>query len=684
MRGFTLSSGIGKIPNIDRFLGLERLSRNPVTLAASSCKAIYSWGHKPYSKWSRILANVFGLEHIRLEDGFVCSFGQGGRQRKYSLLLDSQGIYYDARTPSRLENILNNLDQESWQLTDTDTRAHASELMQSLVAGKISKYNVVAKTEIASNDIEPYVLVVDQTLGDQSVQYGGMHVADFEWMLLEALSKFPREQILVKIHPDVQAGRKEGYLSALAKAHNVSIITGDLPLQLCKAAYVGTSLYGFELLMHSVPVVCFGQPFYAGWGLTEDKKPLARRSKQRSLLELFIASYLLYPIYIDPVTGEQCTLRETIDHVLEQRRQYKRVDKDYLLLGITPWKRGYIDRYVMGSEFDHQFMTMNQLEQLPDTSANKSPSVLVWGKRAPESAQEKMLQSFHVARMEDGFVRSVGLGSNFTAPRSLVIDDLGIYFDATQPSRLEYLLENRDCSSEEISRAQALIDMLLANRITKYTQPESAPQDLTFYTDQCVLLVIGQVQGDASLRYGTDQVDSNLKLLQRVRSNHPESVVVYKPHPDVVSGNRSDGIDNYGQIEKYCDRVETELSIEITLPLCDQVHTMTSLAGLEALLCGTDVVTYGMPFYAGWGLTEDHCQFERRTRKRTLSELVYLTYIEYPTYLDIDSGEFTSVEKTVTAMVTERKRNTVPITASGVKKYVNIARNIKKGLTYAA
>ena len=111
---------------------------------------------------------------------------------------------------------------------------------------------------------------------------------------------------------------------------------------------------------------------------------------------------------------------------------------------------------------------------------------------------------------------------------------------------------------------------------------------------------------------------------------------------------------------------------------------MTSLAGLEALLCGTDVVTYGMPFYAGWGLTEDHCQFERRTRKRTLSELVYLTYIEYPTYLDIDSGEFTSVEKTVTAMVTERKRNTVPITASGVKKYVNIARNIKKGLTYAA
>ena len=684
MLGFTFSSGIGKLPNIEQFLGVERLTRNPLLLTTSSYKAVYSWGHKPYSKWSKLLADLFGFEHIRLEDGFVCSFGRGGRQRKYSLLLDSQGIYYDARTPSRLENILNDLDQDSWYLTDTDTRTRAVELMQSLVANGISKYNVVEKAESTTSDMEAYVLVVDQTLGDQSVKHGGMHEADFESMLLEALSKFPRDQVLVKIHPDVLAGRKEGYLSALAQANNVTVVTGDVPLELCKTAYVGTSLYGFELLMHNVPVVCFGQPFYAGWGLTEDKKPLVRRTKQRSLLELFIASYLLYPTYIDPVSGEQCTLGETIDHILEQRRQHQKVKKDYCLLGITPWKRGYIDRYVMGREFDHRYLTMNQLEQLPDTAANESLPVLVWGKREPDSVQEKMLQSFDVARMEDGFVRSVGLGSNFTAPRSLVIDDLGIYFDATQPSRLEYLLQNRDCSSEEIARAQSLIDLLLANRITKYTQSESVSQDLTFYKDQRVLLVIGQVQGDASLRYGTEQVDSNLKLLQSVRENHPEAVIVYKPHPDVVSGNRTDGIDNYCHIKKYCDRVEKELSIEITLPLCDQVHTMTSLAGLEALLCGTDVVTYGKPFYAGWGLTEDHCQFERRTRKRSLCELVYLTYIEYPTYLDIDSGEFTNVEKTVAALVAERKRNTVSVTASGLKKYVNIARNIKKGLTYAA
>jgi len=51
---------------------------------------------------------------------------------------------------------------------------------------------------------------------------------------------------------------------------------------------------------------------------------------------------------------------------------------------------------------------------------------------------------------------------------------------------------------------------------------------------------------------------------------------------------------------------------------------MTSLSGFEALLRDKKVVTYGSPFYAGWGLTEDHAVTERRCRRRTLEELIYL------------------------------------------------------------
>ena len=695
MKGFTLSAGIGSIPNIEKFLGIAKLCRNPLVLRSKSCTGIYSWGHKPYSKIASRIAHALDIQHTRLEDGFVCSFGRGGRNRKYSIVIDSVGIYYDATSPSRLENILNNLDKCSWQLEDSSYRANAEQVMKRLIDNRISKYNVLSDAEDSANDETPFALVVDQTVGDQSVRYGGMQQEDFDQMLKHAVSEHSAENVRVKVHPDVLAGRKQGYLSELASQLGVKVISSDIPphrLRQCTAAYTGTSLYGFELLMHNVPVVCFGQPFYSGWGVTEDKKPIERRKVKRSLLEMFIAAYLIYPTYVDPVTGKASTLAATIDHIIEQRRQVKRVGGDYRLLGITPWKKRYVDRYMMATEYNHQYVSLKQLQELPSAAANEihsssaaeSPTIMVWGRAAADTAAEQLLDQHKVARMEDGFVRSVGLGSNFTAPRSLVVDDLGIYFDATKLSRLEYLLENRDCSVAEIGRAESLIELLLNNGISKYTSADSAISDISFYAGKRVLLVVGQVQGDASLRYGSEEIDSNIKLLQAVRANNPDSLIVYKPHPDVVSGNRSDGISNYRDIQSLCDHIETGLSIEITLNLCEQVHTMTSLAGLEALLCGKEVVTYGKPFYAGWGLTRDHCEFERRTRKRSLAELVYICYIEYPGYLDIESGEFTSVEKTIASIVEEREMQRHSITATGIKKYVNIVRNIKKGLTYAA
>ena len=695
MKGFTLSAGIGSIPNIEKFLGIAKLCRNPSVLRSKSCTGIYSWGHKPYSKIASRIAHALDIQHTRLEDGFVCSFGRGGRNRKYSIVIDSVGIYYDATSPSRLENILNNLDKCSWQLEDSSYRANAEQVMKRLIDNRISKYNVLSDAEDSANDETPFALVVDQTVGDQSVRYGGMQQEDFDQMLKYAVSEHSAENVRVKVHPDVLAGRKQGYLSELASQLGVKVISSDIPphrLRQCTAAYTGTSLYGFELLMHNVPVVCFGQPFYSGWGVTEDEKPIERRKVKRSLLEMFIAAYLIYPTYVDPVTGKASTLAATIDHIIEQRRQVKRVGGDYRLLGITPWKKRYVDRYMMATEYNHQYVSLKQLQELPSDAANEihsssaaeSPTIMVWGRAAADTAAEQLLDQHKVARMEDGFVRSVGLGSNFTAPRSLVVDDLGIYFDATKLSRLEYLLENRDCSVAEIGRAESLIELLLNNGISKYTSADCAISDISFYAGKRVLLVVGQVQGDASLRYGSEEIDSNIKLLQAVRANNPDSLIVYKPHPDVVSGNRSDGISNYRDIQSLCDHIETGLSIEITLNLCEQVHTMTSLAGLEALLCGKEVVTYGKPFYAGWGLTRDHCEFERRTRKRSLAELVYICYIEYPGYLDIESGEFTSVEKTIASIVEEREMQRHSITATGIKKYVNIVRNIKKGLTYAA
>ncbi len=684
--GFTLSSGIGRINRIETFLGLSSLSRNPLQLFGDNCAGVYSWGSKPYSARALRIATQFALPHIRLEDGFICSLGKHASNRKYSIVTDNIGIYYDATCPSRLENLLNGVDAESWKLDDPGMVGAAGELMARLVKAGISKYNHLPEQSADLGSLTDFALIVDQTVGDQSVRLGGMNALAFDEMLSDVLSRYPQEKVVVKVHPQVLAGRKRGYLVDRAQQLGLTLVTGDISqaqLNACDSVHVGTSLYGLEVLMRGARVVCHGQPFYAGWGLTEDRQPLARRVQTRSLSQLFVAAYLIYPTYVDPVTNSLCDLATIVDHIEVQIEQRERVGGRLVCVGITPWKRRYIDRYLFNSDYNHKHLSVSQFLRW-DSTQREPARVLVWGRKPPESKVEQALQRHQITRMEDGFVRSVGLGSNFTAPRSLVIDAEGIYFDATGPSKLESLLELYNCSDIDLHRARQLMHVLLRERISKYTRPSDGTFDCTYYQGKQALLVVGQVDGDASLRFGSGAARSNLGLIKAVRQLNPNAIVVYKPHPDVVSGNRSDGIDKNCELLTLCDRIETELPIDVVLQQCDEVHTISSLAGVEALLYNKRVVTYGRPFYAGWGLTTDRCEFARRSRRRTLDELIFVSYIRYPAYLDIASGEHVSVEQTVKALLSEKHAATSPITEAGIRKYVNIVRNIKKGLTYAA
>jgi capsular polysaccharide export protein len=69
---------------------------------------------------------------------------------------------------------------------------------------------------------------------------------------------------------------------------------------------VWTSLAGFEALLRGRIVVTYGQPFYAGWGLTRDQAPLERRRRRLQLEELVAGALILYPLYVDPATGLPC------------------------------------------------------------------------------------------------------------------------------------------------------------------------------------------------------------------------------------------------------------------------------------------------------------------------------------------------------------------------------------------
>lgn len=246
--------------------------------------------------------------------------------------------------------------------------------------------------------------------------------------------------------------------------------------------------------------------------------------------------------------------------------------------------------------------------------------------------------------IEDGFIRSNGLGVLYSVPYSLIFDDIGIYFDATKPSKLEHMLNNLDISPELISRARCIINSLIENRLTKYNV--GYKEKLAVPCNKLRILVIGQVDSDASIKYGSPEIRSSLELLRKVRRENSHAYIIFKPHPDVVHGFR-DTLGENEDFHKYSDMVVTNISIVNLFDVVDEVHTITSLSGFEAILRNKKVITYGMPFYAGWGLTIDKLSCPRRTRNRTLEELVACALILYPTYIDPESGLEITVENTI-------------------------------------
>jgi capsular polysaccharide export protein len=633
-----------RVPRLKEFLGAERLVFKPSSAGARELTAVAGWGHKPTAEPAREYARRHGLPYLALEDGFLRSIGVG-REPPLSLIIDDLGIYYDARSPSRLEQLLESAAEG--QLTDDSLLKRAERCRELIVTSGVSKYNH-APDELPGalpSDADGLVLVVDQTYDDASVTGALADASTFERALNSALREHPDARVVVKVHPATIAGRKRGYLAGRSLGPRVTVVAEDVNpqalLRRTRHLYVVSSQLGFEGLLAGVPVTCFGQAFYSGWGLTDDRQACARRTRRLTLQQLVAGALLLYPRYQHPLSHEACNAERVIEHLALQRQLFAENRRHFVCFDMSYWKRPFVRRYLRAPGYTVRFVRSTAaLDRVADRS---QLTAVVWASRqTPELVAWAKQFQIPLWHMEDGFLRSVGLGSDLTAPGSLVLDPEGIYYDPSRPSRLENLLQNATFSPAELARAQALRELIVASKISKYNLPEGSRLDIDARPGQRILLVPGQVADDASVRLGTQSVGDNSSLLEAVRSANPDAYIIYKPHPDVLSGNRSGAL--LQTAEPPWDLLLGQVPIAACLAAVDEVHTMTSLVGFEALLRGLPVVTYGQPFYAGWGLTRDLAPLARRTRRLTLDELVAGTLLRYPRYVSWESSCFCTAE----------------------------------------
>ena len=705
----------------------------PTHMQTADVGAMLGWGRKKSHRRASRFAAQHDLPVLTLEDGFLRGLGSGTAQRYgCSVVIDPIGIYFDAHAPSYLEQLIATSDLTAAQCLRAQT------LRQRIIEAHLSKYNPTAATgtlgELAIDTNLCNVLLVDQVAGDQSVAGAGANAQTFADMLRAARKLYPNAKLWVKVHP---AG-KAGYLTALPLSPDVSVIQQAVnPLELLAnmdAVCTVSSQMGFEALLLGKRVHCFGVAWYAGWGLTDDSyfahhvmQPLytattARRAqrvaKPKTLDDLFHAAYLRYSYYANPATGQACEIEQVIDWLMTNRAWRERLPREVTVYALSLWKYRFVKAFLATSggkylyffklpikKFDYD--SVRQLAMYQTTKAvldglqrtfrymtlGKSANIIVWG-IAKRREIQRQRPNAQIWCMEDGFVRSTGLGASLIAPLSVVLDRRGIYYDATTTSDLEHkLVCQTDLTPTQSMRTATLIDTLLAQQVSKYNVGDKRVLTTHAAPHQRILLVVGQVEDDMSVQCCASDIRTNRALLEQVRAAHPYAYILYKPHPDVQAGLRTGQIDA-PTLARLADQVVTDIAMPACLAAVDAVHTISSLTGFEALLRGLSVTCYGVPFYAGFGLTDDRATgaaaqraYARRARCQPLSlqQLVYVTLITYPLYRVPNGFGLAQIEDVIAHLYQAKDNSQPPSDLNGLTQQLmqRLDRRIKQPLAKA-
>ena len=584
---------------------------------------------------------------VFIEDGYVHSFGIKKKKIPLTICYDNNGIYYDCKSNNDLKKFFK-------EKLSKKNDLRANNIIKLWKKYSISKYNFPSFLEPPTS---PYILLIDQIFGDLSLVYGDCDNNAFERMFEFARNKWPDHKIVIKIHPDVINHKKKGCIHSSYYSKTNVIVLGDIGqinrlIEHSTAVCVVSSQVGFEALIYGKDVHVFGRPFYSGLGLTIDHK-VNNQNFEITLEQLVFSSLVKYQICIDPRTKNKCEIEEIMKYISHSREASKFFPKNLEAINFTPWKARQINRFFHNA-------TGKKVKSFKRFTGNMQ-NIIVWGKNI---RMEKYIPKVNnYISVEDGFIRSAGLGADLYPPLSLLFDKNGIHYDGSKSSDLEHLLQNFNVNRNEIIRARRIIDLIIKLKISKYNlrlkKEINLPSNIL---NKQIIGVLGQVENDNSIIYGVpdDTISkTNFALVEQVRKDYPDACIIYKPHPDTESGLRIKGTKDSSIIEN-ADFIANKISVEHLFNKVDRVAVFTSLGGFEALLRGISVSTYGLPFYAGWGLTDDklhnHIWAKRRTRKLTIEELTFITLAKYPFYSSVKFNCLSEVENIIEEIIESNEK----------------------------
>jgi capsular polysaccharide export protein len=344
-------------------------------------------------------------------------------------------------------------------------------------------------------------------------------------------------------------------------------------------------------------------------------------------------------------------------------------------INISLWKQKTIKNIFVKSNI--KFIKSEDIKDIKNDQNNK---IIIWGINKFKSIKEEF-PKYNFIIIEDGFIRSKSLGSDLAEPLSLIIDNKGIYFDPRSESGLEDIIKNYSLTIEDKQDGLLIKEKILSDNISKYNIDSNIEDNI--YKDnnnKNIKIIIGQVEDDASIIFGSNVIKTNLDLIKEVyKTKADNDFLIYKPHPDVTSGNRVGKVKQKEAL-KYCDYIDNKTPIINILKYKNiEVHTITSLTGFENILRGNTTVCYGNPFYSGWGLTIDVCMPEyikNRRKNISIDDFFTYAYIKYPVYYDNKKQELTNVNNVI-EIIKRTKELKINLYTKIRRRIINFLKRLK-------
>ena len=246
--------------------------------------------------------------------------------------------------------------------------------------------------------------------------------------------------------------------------------------------------------------------------------------------------------------------------------------------------------------------------------------------------------------LEEGFVRSVvpeifaqrdKTLIAYANPISYRLDSVGPHFWPKDNIGIRSFMSSHQFTESERNLGAEIRQLIVNEDISKYNFCQ--PKKVRTFPE---VLVIDQAYNDLSvfLQGGEEGVFKTM-LINAIEDN-PGKTVGVKIHPEFKYRKTylSQLTKEFsGKIAVYAD----DFDINALLASCETVYTYSSTTGLEGILRNKNVVTFGCPIYAGYGLSDDRRIGLSFQRNLSPDEMAFSLYAQNIVYVSPTTGKRT-------------------------------------------